>query len=237
VTGASSGIGKAISKQLASEGVNIVAVARNNNNLDLLKTELTVLYNIEVKTIAGIENNGLFSDNELESEEQLLALNISSPMILSHTFSSRFAKRGAGGIILVSSLFGYQGVPLVANYSASKAYILALGEALNVELKPQGIDVTVLSPGLTQTPMSEKMAINFNKMPITQHAPEYVAQIGLSALGHKPTVVPGLMNKIYAWENRFIPRSWPVKLFGHLIKRALVEKTTYPQKKQPIQSK
>ena len=123
----------------------------------------------------------------------------------------------------MSSLFGYQGVPYVANYSASKAYILSLGEALNVELKPLGIDVTVLSPGMTITPMTDKMSVDFNKMPITRHTPDAVARVGLNALGKKATVVPGLINKIYAWENRFIPRSWPVKLFGFLVKRARTE--------------
>jgi len=126
-------------------------------------------------------------------------------------------------------LFGYQGVPMVANYSASKAYILSLGEALNVELKPLGIDVSVLSPGLTNTPMTQNMVVDFKKVPITSHQPEVVARVGLNALGKKATVVPGFINKFYAWENRLIPRSWPVKLFGFLIKRAMTVKTHLQQ--------
>ncbi len=252
VTGASSGIGKAISHQLAQRGLNIVAVARNQDNLDELKGELEGHYSVNVHTIAqdlstpessqliddatktidigllvanaGVENNGAFIDNAQDDEDKLLSINIVSPMNLSHIFAKRFAERGKGGILLISSLFAYQGVPYVANYSASKAYILTLGEALNVELKPLGIDVTVLSPGLTETPMTKNMTIDFNKMPITKHQPETVARVGLNALGRKATVVPGLINKIYAWENRFIPRSWPVKLFGFLISRAKVEK-------------
>lgn len=248
VTGASSGIGKSISEQLAQQGLNLVAVARNQANLDTLKNDLEAKYAIQVETIAedlskpgassliaeqtagidigllianaGIENNGPFIDNDANDESHLLALNIVSPMQLSHIFARRFSERGRGGILLTSSLFGYQGVPYVANYSASKAYILSLGEALNVELQPLGIDVTVLSPGLTKTPMIDNMSVDFNKMPITSHTPDVVAKVGLSALGNKATVVPGLINKIYAWENRLIPRSWPVKLFGFLIKRA-----------------
>ena len=248
VTGASSGIGKSISEQLAQQGLNLVAVARSQPNLDVLKSDLEGRYGIQVKTIsadlanlessdsiadqtadidigllianAGIENDGLFIGNDVKDERHLLALNIISPMQLSHLFAKRFAQRGRGGILLSSSLFGYQGVPYVANYSASKAYILSLGEALNVELRPLGIDVTVLSPGMTITPMTDKMPVDFNKMPITRHTPDYVASVGLNALGNKATVVPGLINKIYAWENRFIPRSWPVKLFGFLVKRA-----------------
>ena len=248
VTGASTGIGRSISEQLAQQGLNLVAVARNQSKLEILKNDLETNYHIQVKTIsedlskpeasseiaeqtvdidigllvanAGIENNGPFIDNDADDESRLLALNIVSPMQLSHIFAKRFSDRGKGGILLISSLFGYQGVPYVANYSASKAYILSLGEALNVELKSLGIDVTVLSPGMTKTPMTDNMSVDFNQMPITQHAPEVVASVGLNALGKKATVVPGLINKIYAWENRFIPRSWPVKLFGFLVSRA-----------------
>ncbi len=248
VTGASSGIGRSISEQLAQQGLNLVAVARNQVNLETLKNDLEAKYAIQVETIAedlskpeassviakktsgidigllianaGIENNGPFIDNDANDESRLLALNVMSPMQLSQVFARRFSERGQGGILLTSSLFGYQGVPYVANYSASKAYILSLGEALNVELQPLGIDVTVLSPGLTKTPMIDNMSVDFNKIPITSHTPDQVARIGLNALGKKATVVPGLINKIYAWENRLIPRSWPVKLFGFLIKRA-----------------
>ena len=248
VTGASTGIGRSISEQLAQQGLNLVAVARNQSKLEILKNDLEAKYDIQVKTIsedlskpeasseiaeqtvdidigllvanAGIENNGPFIDNDADDESRLLALNIVSPMQLSHIFAKRFSDRGKGGILLISSLFGYQGVPYVANYSASKAYILSLGEALNVELKSLGIDVTVLSPGMTKTPMTDNMSVDFNKMPITQHAPGVVASVGLNALGKKATVVSGLINKIYAWENRFIPRSWPVKLFGFLVRRA-----------------
>ncbi len=258
VTGASSGIGKSISEQLAQQGLNLVTVARGKKDLDGLKNDLEQRYGVQVMTIsedlskpessdflaeqtanldvgllvanAGFENDGPFIDNDADDESRLLALNINSPMTLSHIFARRFAERGKGGILLISSLFGYQGVPYVANYSASKAYILSLGEALNVELAPLGIDVTVLSPGMTRTAMTDNMPVDFNKMPITQHTPDRVASVGLGALGRKATVVPGLINKIYAWENRFIPRSWPVKLFGFLVKRARTA-----DKKQAVQ--
>ena len=128
---------------------------------------------------------------------------------------------GKGAIIFMSSLFGYQGVPIVANYAASKAYILALGEALYVELGPVGIDVLVVSPGLTDTAMPAAMPINFSKMPITKHKPKKVAKAALSAVGRRATKVPGLLNWIYAFENRFLPRLWPTRLFGFLLKRAM----------------
>lgn len=79
--------------------------------------------------------------------------------------------------------------------------------------------------------MSANMPINFNKIPISSMSAEKTARIGLKALGSKMTVVPGLLNKLYAWENRFIPRTWPVTLFGFLISRALPvnEEPSYTQ--------
>jgi len=253
VTGASSGIGKAYCEHLAESGLNIVAVARNKDNLNKLQSYLENKYTVKVKIIAldlfesnsasrlgeltseldigllinnaGIQNFGLFSENTEMDELKLVALNVSSPMQLSHIFVKRFKQRGKGGLLFTSSGFGYQGVPFFANYSASKAYLITLAEALNVELKPLDIDVTVISPGYTNTPMAYGTPIDFSKLKLPQQQPELVAYIGLNALGRKATVVPGLLNKSMVWANRLIPRSWPTKLLGLLIQYARTEKT------------
>ena len=248
VTGANAGIGKAIATELAARGLNIIGIARRQHLLDELQEELSEDYAVEVRTLAldltdpesiskiellvsdldiglvvpnaGVEMTGSFTDSTLDANERMLHLNVHAPMQLAKIFGAKMASRGRGGILFLSSLFGYQGIPLVANYAATKAYILSLGEALHVELKPQGVDVTVLSPGLTDTAMPANMPINFSRMPIYSQAPEDVARTGLNALGRKATVVSGLLNKFYAWENRFLPRSFPVALFGFLIRFA-----------------
>ena len=248
VTGANAGIGKAIATELAARGVNIIGVARRQALLDTLQQELSEQYGVEVRTIradltdpesiskielltsdldiglvvpnAGVEMSGAFINSSLEANEQMLKLNVTAPMQLAKIFGEKMAARGRGGILFISSLFGYQGIPHVASYAATKAYILSLGEALHVELKPRGVDVTVLSPGLTTTDMPANMPLNFNKIPIFSQTPEQVARTGLKALGRQATVVSGLLNKFYAWENRLLPRHFPVALFGFLIKRA-----------------
>jgi len=248
VTGANAGIGKAIAHNLAARGINIVGVARRQDLLEELEKELVAEYGIEVRTIqadltetgsismieqetsdleiglvvpnAGIEMSGDFIDSSLQRNEKMLQLNVIAPMQMARIFGAKMTSRGHGGILFTSSLFGYQGIPYVASYAASKAYILTLGEALNVELKPLGIDVTVLSPGLTNTDMPANMPINFSRLPMSMQSPKRVAHVGINALGHKTTVVPGLLNKFYAWENRLIPRTWPVNLFGFLIRHA-----------------
>ena len=248
VTGANAGIGKAIATELAARGLNIIGIARRQDLLDELQEELSEDYAVEVRTLqldltdpesiskielltsdldiglvvpnAGVEVSGRFTDSTLEANERMLHLNVHAPMQLAKIFGAKMASRGRGGILFLSSLFGYQGIPFVANYAATKAYILSLGEALHVELKPQGVDVTVLSPGLTDTAMPANMPINFSRMPVFKQRPEDVASTGLNALGRKATVVSGLLNKFYAWENRFLPRSFPVALFGFLIRFA-----------------
>ncbi|MEN8132475.1 MAG: SDR family oxidoreductase [Pseudomonadota bacterium] len=248
VTGASSGIGKEMATQLAAEGLNVVIVARRQNLLDEVKNELIDKHSVQVRTIqadltkhdaieqieaatrdldiglvipnAGTEIVGEFVESDIRKNSELVHLNTVAPMQIANVFGRHLKKRGEGGILFVSSLFGYQGIPYVANYAATKAYILSLGEALHVEMSRYGVDVSVLSPGLTATEMKENMGIDFKKIPMFSMKPERTARVGLRALGKKVTVVPGLLNKIYAWENRFIPRTWPVSLFGFLIHRA-----------------
>ena len=248
ITGANAGIGKAIANELAARGINIIGVARRQVLLDRLKEELEENYDVEVRTIradltdpdsitkielltsdlriglvvpnAGIELSGTFIESSLAANEHMLRLNVMVPMQLAKMFGVKMAARGRGGILFVASLFGYQGIPWVANYAATKAYILSLGEALHVEMKQHGVDVTVISPGLTDTDMPANMPINFSRIPVFKQQPEQVARTGIKSLGRKATVVPGLLNKFYAWENRLLPRSFPVALFGFLIRNA-----------------
>lgn len=249
ITGATSGIGRELARQLASNHIHIVAVGRRHARLDELVTELKAEFGVTVlpvpadlrepmaiRTIvsstegldiglvilnAGAELTGSFVHTDETAHLQLVQLNAVAPMQLAQYYGRRLAARGRGGLMFVSSLFAYQGVPYVAHYAATKAYLLSLGEALHVELKPHGVDVLVLSPGLTSTEMTANMPIDFSKLPLIPQQPHQVAMVGLQALGKKATVVSGLLNKMMAWENRLLPRATPVSLLGFLIKRAL----------------
>lgn len=249
ITGASSGIGRELAKQVAQQGLNIVAVARRQSRLDELSSDLIRQYQVKVRTVqadlrepdairtiatatedieiglailnAGAEITGAFVQGDEQAHLQLAQLNAVAPMHLAHLYGRQMAKRGRGGMIFVSSLFAYQGVPYVAHYAATKAYLLSLGEALHVELKPCGVDVLVLSPGLTTTEMTANMPVDFSKLPMVPQMPEQVARVGLRALGRKATVVSGIMNKMMAWENRLLPRATPVSLLGFLLGRAI----------------
>jgi short-subunit dehydrogenase len=249
ITGASAGIGKEIARELASRGLNIILVARRQAVLDQVADSFAAHYGVDTRTVAvdfaapdaanelaaaiadldvglvvpnaGIEISGDFIANDLEQHNRMNRINITAPTELAHIFGRRLAARGRGGLLLVSSLVAYQGTPTLASYAAGKAYILSLGEALHVELGRHGVDVSVLSPGVTSTDMVSNMPMNWQKMPLIAQAPETVAKIGVDALGRKSSVVSGLLNKIYAFENRFLPRIWPTKLFGALMRRAM----------------
>lgn len=249
ITGGSAGIGLAFAHELAAQGHNLVLVARGQKALDASALKLKAQHKIDVVTIAmdltavdapsdlyektkdiapglvvlsaGFETTGHFTKVPLNAHNNLINLNIQVPAALARLYGADMIQRRRGGIVFLSSVFGYQGVPLVANYAASKAYILTLGEALHVEMKPHGVDVLVVSPGLTETNMPAQMPVDFRKMPITKHQPVKVARVGLRALGRKSSVVPGYINKVFAFENRFIPRLWPTKMFGFLLKNAL----------------
>lgn len=228
VTGASSGIGLEFAMQLASNSFNLVITARRKNLLDNLAIKLESQFNIEVCTVVadlstptGIQslkdatksldigllvNNagnliaGSFLKLDLKAVSRMQFLHITSPVELSYFYAQQMSAKGRGGIIFVSSIAGYQGTPYLANYSAAKAYLLSLGEALNIELKPQGIDVTVLCPGGTNTEMAQTLeeVFDLNKIPMMKMLMETSPTVaaGIKALGKKSTVVPGFMNKL-----------------------------------------
>jgi len=249
VTGSTSGIGAAFAQLLAKRGYNLVLVSRDQNKLDKTKKNIDEKHDVQIRTLAvdlyqldaidriiqktndleiglvipnaGTENTGELVDNDLLAESRLIHLNMTLPMQISHHFGQKMKQRKQGGILFVASLFGYQPVPFVANYSASKAYILSLGQALHVEMKKYDVDVAVLSPGLTRTTMSSSMPVDFNKLPLFAQQPQQVAELGLSILGSKASVVSGVFNKILAWENRFMPSLFSAKLMGFLISHGM----------------
>src|SRR5262249_39216644 len=104
---------------------------------------------------AGIGLYGSFVDQTLPQILDMLQLNMLTVTEPTHVFAREMVKRQAGHILLVASLLGYEATPGYAAYAASKGYVLLFGEALNAELKPFGVSVTVLSPGTTSTSFGE----------------------------------------------------------------------------------
>ena len=247
VTGASAGIGRAICYELALKGLNVVAVARNESALTELKTDLENRYSVQVFSIvldlasenfyevilretktldiglvvpcAGEVYAGEFAKSDSSINKKIIDLNVSHPMLLVQAFVNKLIARKRGGVLFISSTFGYQAVPYFANYAATKAYVLAFGEALHVELARFGIDVTTVSPGLTSTKMSQNLPIDFKKMPIFEMSPQEVAKFSVAHLGKGMSAIPGFVNNMFVFSNKTVPRAFPVRLFGFLVRR------------------
>ena len=116
--------------------------------------------------------------------------------------------RSSGYILQVSSIGAYQPTPTYATYSAAKAYVLSMGDALNYELRRSGVSVTVISPGVTATEFLKVagQSPSLYQRLMMMDSPT-VARIGIdSMLRRHPSVVPGLLNSLAAFSTRFLPR-------------------------------
>jgi len=111
----------------------------------------------------------------------------------------------------------------MANYAASKAYVLHLAEALNIELAQHGVDVLALSPGPTRTPMTDAEGMDFDAVPMAWMTPAAVSMAGLEALGQRASVIPGVLNNVMgSLFKRALTRRAGSAMFGTMMGKASV---------------
>ena len=153
---------------------------------------------------AGHGLQGPFLEAPLDAALAMVQLDVASLTAVTHIFAQDMRTRGRGKILLVASLLAYQGVQNFAVYSAAKAYVLRLGEALHRELKRDGITVTALCPGMSDTGFAtaaQQKITSASKLLMMQPAP--VVRAGIRALhAGRMSVVPGLANMamvIFSW--------------------------------------
>jgi uncharacterized protein len=181
ITGASSGIGKELARIHASKNGDLILVARRSEELELLKKELEEKHAIKVwifvqdLTIKGAANavyqftksnqlevdylfnnagfggHGFFVDRPIAKDLEMIDLNVSALVELSHLFLQDMKRRKAGKILNTASTAGFLPGPLQATYFATKAFVVSFSEALAHELKPHNISVTALCPGPVKT--------------------------------------------------------------------------------------
>jgi len=234
ITGASSGFGEEFARQYAEQGHSLVLVARRLDRLQRLAEALRqqfrvdiVVERVDLSDVAAVSqlhqrlrergvaidiliNNaghglqGPFLDGQLDAALAMVQLDVASLTAVTHVFAQDMRTRGRGKILLVASVLAYQGVQNFAVYSAAKAYVLRLGEALHRELKRDGITVTVLCPGMSDTGFARAAQQKITpalKLLMMQPAP--VVRAGIRALdAGRMSVVPGLANKamvIFTW--------------------------------------
>jgi short-subunit dehydrogenase len=241
VAGGTTGLGVAYSRQLAARGSNLVIIGLEQNELERLAGELSAAHPVEIRAAnvdlgsaqvleelraltCDIEVGlliynachleiGNFVDIDLESHLKTLYVNCRGPMLLSHLLGERMAQRGRGGILLMASASACHGTSLLASYSASKAFDIALGEALWEELRHRGVDVLAVVAGAMTTPGFRKVTPKDKERLLRPMRPEDVAQQALDALAKGPVKIPGLFNQIGAFlALRLLPRRMAVGL-------------------------
>lgn len=232
VTGASSGIGKDIAKELSQRGYNLVLVARRGDRLEELRTMLKT--NAEIITMdlsipenchslfdrcknkdveilvnnAGIGHFGEFYDTDLDTELRMIDLNIKSLHILMKLFLQEFVKKDCGKILNVASAAGFLPAgPFISTYYGTKAYVLNHTRGVAKELKKSGSNVTIsaLCPGPVKTEFNEVAGGQFAMVGMEC---DKVAAIAVAEMFKgKTVIVPGAIVKIGRFLSRFLPDS------------------------------
>jgi short-subunit dehydrogenase len=243
ITGGSKGIGKAMAVLLAQKGYGLLLVSRSEAELKQLAEELgtEALYlaidlsqpgaaqkiadwcsSYPVSILinnAGYGAWGEFNELELNSQINMLQLNINALVELTHFLLPRLKQQPQSYILNVSSTAAYQAVPTLAVYAASKAFVLSFSRAIKYELKDTNTSVTCLCPGPTDTGFAHRAGMDAladlaDKFNMT---PQEVARVGINAMFNKQAeVIPGLLNRLSAIGARLLNKSLIERITGRL---------------------
>ena len=247
VTGASAGIGEALAEELAKGGTNIVLTARRKDRLDALAQRLAATYKIQTQVFPadladpvapeaifaftrdkGIEidlliNNagfGKYGEFHSVAKERLLEmvqLNCSAVVHLTHLFVLGMVARRRGDILILASTASFQAVPYISTYAATKAFDLLFAEGLAEELKPYGIRVCALCPGSTASEFH--VVAGQDKSIRQEETAQKVARTGLKALAAgKSYVISGIGNYLGAHGERLVPRRLVTRMAARMFK-------------------
>ena len=241
ITGASSGIGYELAKRFARDGVNLVLVARDQGKLSQIAGELqspavsvktigadlsravapseildaTRAANINVDFLvnnAGFGACGFFADSDLQTDLDMMQVNVVSLVHLTRLYLPGICQRGTGGVLNVASTAAFQPGPLMALYYATKAFVLSFTEAIAEELRGTGVTATALCPGPTATDFQRRAKIEgirlMKSKAIAMMTASEVAEIGYRGfLAGKAVIIPGLLNNLGVQLLRISPRA------------------------------
>lgn len=237
VTGASSGIGRDIAKELSKRGYDIILVARNEEKLNEVASEIKTkvevipmdisvvdnckkLYSM-VEDVGILVNNagfgvfGKFINTDLDREVKLIDTNVTAVHVLTKLFLKNMVERDKGYILNVSSIAGHLPGPLMAAYYSSKHYVYILSESINEELKKNNSKVRVgtLNPGPVRTNFNKVANVKFDLKSLSS---DYVARYTVDKmLKGKTDITPGLSIKLL----RFVAKISPTNLATKVVYR------------------
>ena len=245
ITGASSGIGEAFARRLAAEKHDLVLVARSEKALHELCDELMLEHKITAHYVAldlteadaderlfaetekhgfeidwlinnaGFGSYGDFAKLDLEHESRMIDLNIRSLIALTHRYLQAMRTRKSGTIINVSSAAGFQPIPFMATYAATKTFVNSFTEAIAEENRPFGIQVMALCPGSTKTNFHAAAKLDRSLQVKGQQTAEEVVETALRGVKSGRTrIVSGFVNDIVSRVVTFVPNAFITRVMG-----------------------
>ena len=244
ITGASSGIGRALAHAFASRGYNLFLTARNEPALRQVAADCAEKFKVatevytadlaypqavdalitalspEHRTFEILVNNagfgvqGAFQDTALNAELSMVHVQLDAMLKLTKALLPGMAARRSGRILNVASVYSFAPVAFQSVYAASKAFMLSFSAALSEELRGSGVTVTALCPGLTQTEFRVRAGIP-EKSKAGGATAERIAEIAArQTLKGKRVVVPGFPNHLFA----FLARRLPLVLVPRIVR-------------------
>ncbi len=248
VTGASSGIGVALAKQLAAGGTHLILTARRRDRLEELAQKLKAEHAIQTEVFpadlarpeapqqicaftkqkglaiellinnAGFGQYGELSQVATQRLVDMVQVNCTAVVHLTRLFLPEMIERRCGDVLILASTASFQAVPYITTYAATKAFDLLFAEGLAEEMKPHGIRVCALCPGSTE---SEFHQVAGQEKFTAQHpeSAEKVARTGLQALAAgKSYVISGLGNYLGAQSQRLVPRRTVTRIAANMFR-------------------
>lgn len=234
ITGATKGIGRALARELARRGADLILVARSEPDLRQVAGDIRSRHDVTVHTIAadlgtpggtdrllaeldgrtvdllinnaGIGTAGPFLDGTLARHHSSIDLNITGLTTLTYELGRSMVARGTGGIVNVASTAAFQPMPYQASYAATKAFVLSFTEALAAELRGTGVHVMAAHPGGTETSFFDTSTASINSA-FTDSAERVAADILDDYAKQRAASYPGRStNRAITVVSRFLPR-------------------------------
>jgi short-subunit dehydrogenase len=249
IAGGSEGLGAAFANAFAAQGMNLYLVARREEQLTSIAKEISGKYSVSVKIMVcdlGLPNSiqlvqsaigeveidvlvynaarpyiGNFESLSMNDHENIVQVNMLTPLQFVHAFGAGMISRKRGAIILMTSLAGRQGSGFIATYAATKAFNLILGESLWYEWRKHNVDVLACTAGATATPnfINSKPGKLGLFEPQVQ-TPEAVVRECLNKLGKTPSFISGFGNRLASlFMNKLFSRKLATIIMGNSVKK------------------
>lgn len=250
VTGASAGIGVDLAECFARDGYDLILTARSEGPLQDVANRLAGAHGVKAHAIAqdlgafgggsaiaakiaekglnvdvvvnnaGYGHAGALTSSDLRTQLGMIDLNVRALVELTYLYWDRMIANGRGGVLNVASTAAFQPGPLMANYYASKAYVLSFSEAMWEEASGSGVHVSCLCPGPTVSKFRERAGTG--KTRLAKNAGAAMPSAPVARQGYEGwkrnqrIVVTGMSNKLIAGVGKFIPRKTLLKMVRNL---------------------